>query len=302
MRLSQLKYLVAIADAGSFRAAARRLGCAQPTLTKSIGQLEDEIGFRIFDRVRSGVVPTDRGMQVVRQARMVLFGLDRLEDEIASRPGHERGLIRLGVSPAVELGILPDVVTRFSRDWPGYELVVTGSLYPHGLKELREGEIDLLIGPLPQDPVGGQLSVETLLDTSTIVVARPAHPRAKATSLTEIAESAWLIHGPAEGPSSLYAEAFRSAGLVPPRATLRSQSLAFTLTMLGRADYFCVLSDHLLARIAAEHGLVRVPIAERLPSRTLALMVHERKLELPAITTLVRLLRLHAARLVQSAV
>lgn len=297
MRLSQLKYVVAIADTGSFRAAARKLRCSQPTLTKSITQLEEDIGFRIFERTRSGVTQTAHGARLLRQTRMVMSELQRLDTTIAHVHGVQTGRIRLGVSPAIELGILPEVVTRFHSDWPGYELVVSGVLYPHGIQELREGVIDILVGPLPHESVSGQLSVKTLIDTSTIVVARAQHPKASAQRLAEIADANWLIHGPADGPSSLFSEAFRGANLIPPPARLHSRSLAFTLAMLQQGDYFCVLSDQLVDHVRAVYGLVQVPITEELPSRTLAIIVRDPILEDDAVAALIRLLRLNAVRM-----
>lgn len=294
MRLVQFRHLLAVAETGSLRAAARKLRCTQPTLTKSIRHLEQELGVAVFQRTPHGVVLTEQGQVVLLRAWGIMAEVQKLEEEVAKLHGDEIGTIRLGVSPAAELSIVPPALAAFHRNWPAVQVVLTGALYPLGLTELREGRLDLLIGPMPRDPVGGNLVVETLFDTPTIIVSRANNPRASATSLAELVDELWLIHGPADGPSSLYAEAFRTAALTQPRAFARSHALAATLEILRRNDCFCVLSELLFRHVAPAGELVQVPVCENLPAQTLALMYRANVAQPSAFEALLRAIRSRA--------
>lgn len=106
MDLKQLTALVTVAEVGSITKAARLLHLVQPSVTRQIRSLEDELGVSLFRRVASGMTPTPEGALFVERARRVLLELDRARAEIRPDPGGVRGVVTLGCSRA------------WSRSWP----------------------------------------------------------------------------------------------------------------------------------------------------------------------------------------
>lgn len=146
MRLTmrQLQYIVAVADAGRFGAAAKNLNVAQPSLSAQIAEVETEIGLRIFDRGRNGARTTSLGADVVRRARSILR---ETEDLLAVAKGRQPfdGHLRLGVLPSVGPFLLPNVVRQLHLDHPNLRLVLKDESTSALEDGLRSGELDFVI-------------------------------------------------------------------------------------------------------------------------------------------------------------
>ena len=122
MDLRQLTTLVAIADHGSFSAAARALYTVQSNVSGHIARLERELGVVLVDRQRGGL--TDDGVIVVEKARRVLHELDDIHAEMASRGDEVRGDSRLGVLGTTARWLLPTLLTHLQRQHPGVHVTV----------------------------------------------------------------------------------------------------------------------------------------------------------------------------------
>jgi LysR family transcriptional regulator, regulator of abg operon len=253
MQIAQLKDLAEIARLGSFRKAALRLNKSQPALTRSITLLEEELGLALFHRATTGVTLTPDGVRILNRARVVLAETERLADEAAQIRKRQQGTVRIGVSPVGGTLILPGALRRFRRDWPGVDLEILNVLYPDSLNLLREGRLDLVIGPMPRQPGETSLTATKLLDMHIVVVA-PAHsPFAKATQLEQTVAANWLVHGPAEGPGGLFAGQAQAAGAFRPVSLTRCHSLSALLEILATGDGLAFLSDRLFARFGAQY-------------------------------------------------
>src|ERR1700680_3700202 len=110
MKLHQLRDLVAIAEHGSLRAAARHLGTAQPTLTRSLSELERELGAPLFERRSRGMVATPLGQAFVRRATRILNDIRRAKDEFEQLRDNAVGSVAIGLSIAAHLWLLPKVL------------------------------------------------------------------------------------------------------------------------------------------------------------------------------------------------
>jgi DNA-binding transcriptional LysR family regulator len=272
MHLSQLRDFAEIARAGSFRKAALRLHKSQPALTRSITLLEEELGLALFQRATTGVTLTPEGARILIRAGVVLAESRRLADEAAQIRGLQQGTVRIGVSPVGGTLMLPRVLPRFRRDWPGIDLEIQNVLYPEALNLLRDGRLDLVIGPLPRLPGEASLEARRLLDMRIVVVAHAHSPFADATRLSQTAAANWLVHGPAEGPGALFADLPTEAGAFRPVSLTRCHSLSTLLEVLSTGDGLAFLSDRLFARFGAQYGLRCLPIEDALPEINLSLI------------------------------
>jgi len=179
MDLRQLSTLVAIADHGSFSAAARALYTVQSNVSGHIARLERELGVVLVDRQRGGL--TDEGVLVVEKARRVLHELDDIAAEMASRGDEVRGDCRLGVIGTTARWLLPQLLGQLSRQHPGVHLTVhegnTTNLVPRVVSQ----HLDAAIVHLPVDDP--EVDVEPLFAEDLLLLVHSKHPLSRFDSL-----------------------------------------------------------------------------------------------------------------------
>ena len=176
----QLRYLVAIADAGSFGAAADEEFVSQPALSAQIKELERKLGVTLFERSVRGAMLTAHGTEVVERARILLREMNDLVETTKHDGNQLRGRIGLGVIPTLAPYVLPNVVRAFTNEHADAELHIrelqTGQL----LESLRYGEIDFGLLALP---IGSDEFATASIGIDKFVLALPKiHPLAKAKS------------------------------------------------------------------------------------------------------------------------
>jgi molybdate transport repressor ModE-like protein len=167
MDLRQLSTLVAIADHGSFSAAARALYTVQSNVSGHVARLEKELGVTLVDRQRGGL--TDEGVIVVDRARRILHELDDLAAEISSRGNEVMGDSRLGLIGTTARWLLPQLLAQMSRTHPRVHVTIhegnTSSLLPR----LQAAQVDAAILHLPIDEP--ELQVDALFAEDLLLLA-----------------------------------------------------------------------------------------------------------------------------------
>lgn len=180
MDLRQLTTLVAIADHGSFSAAARALYTVQSNVSGHIARLERELGVVLVDRQRGGL--TDEGVAVVERARRVMHELDDISADIASRGDEVRGDSRLGVIGTTARWLLPQMLNQMARQHPGVHVTVHEGNTTNLIPRLVAQHIDAALVHLPVDEP--ELMVEPLFAEDLVLLAHGRHPLAKHDSIT----------------------------------------------------------------------------------------------------------------------
>jgi DNA-binding transcriptional LysR family regulator len=143
MKLQNLRDVVAIAEQGSLRGAARRLGTVQPTLTRSLSELERELGAPLFERCSKGMMVTPLGQAFVRRATAILNDVRRAQEEFEQLRGNAVGLVTIGLSIAAHLQLLPKTLQQFRQRYPKVRLRIIEGFYPTLESNLKEGDVDL---------------------------------------------------------------------------------------------------------------------------------------------------------------
>jgi DNA-binding transcriptional LysR family regulator len=175
----QLAHALAVAEHGSFHAAAEAIGLSQPALSRSIGALEEQLGVRIFDRGRSGIRPTPLGKVVLDRAQLLLTGMRDLEREVALHQGLEIGTLAVGVGPVIAETRLGATLGKLVRERPGLRIEVRIDHWQALTRALEAGEIELFVGEpseLERDPA---FRVEPLQPDPGIFICRVGHPLAR---------------------------------------------------------------------------------------------------------------------------
>ncbi|MFV0385143.1 LysR family transcriptional regulator [Paracoccus sp. (in: a-proteobacteria)] len=293
-KILHLRAVIAVTRAGSFRKAADRLHKSQPALTRAIAQFEEKIGLAIFERSPSGVTLTSAGERIHDRALSVIAALGRLEDEANQLRGKQLGTVRIGVSPVAGTTLLPGALVRFRRDWPGVQVDVMNSLYPDSLIQLREGLLDMVVGPVPTGRIDDAILVEPLFELQVVLVTHKAHPLRGARRMSDLAGVNWFIHGPAEGPSNLFHEVGQGVLAGAGMSLTRCHSLATLLELIVRCDGITFLSEPILQTYARQFGLVRIPVQDPLPRFNVAQLSRRGEAPTPAARDLMRFVLMQA--------
>jgi len=266
MRLSQIRDFLAVAETGSIRAAARSLGLTQPALTKSLRQLEAELGAVLITRSVRGVVPTALGQAFLARARSIDGDLRRAREEIAQLRGSREGSLSVGASTAPAIGVLPSAVVKLRQSWPEARIRVSDTSFPGVLADLREGRFDLAIAPkLGPEPVPqGEFAVELLFRNEVVIAARKGHPKARARSIRELSGAEWLRSGPPGGPSIVLEDAYQGIGLSAPSYHVQCESFLFLPGIVAISDIVAIVPWQMLEQPQIRGRLVRISVREKL--------------------------------------
>jgi len=283
MRLQQLELLLALAEHGSLRAAADVLNVTQPALSKSLRQLEEEFGTPLALRSPKGVRLTQDGELLTARAITILREIARAHEDIASLAGNATGQATVGLSPAVAVLFSPGAVARFGMRWPRAKLCIRDVLYPQALRQLRSGDLDFVLGPLPATGVGSDLLRQVLFHSQEVIAARRGHPLSKARKLTDLADASWILTGPARGPGDPQHLHLEARGMASPKVLLECESFSTLLGLMPTLDVIGIMPRSFLDRHGRRAGLVSLPIEDPLPVTTIyAVSRSDTPLTLPA--------------------
>ena len=211
MKLSQLRNLVAVAEAGSVRQASRNLNISQSAVTKSIKQLEADLGVQLLHRASHGVSPTSAGEALILRARVVESELREARNDVETVQGGVSGSIRVSASPSVATGLLPRTIVGFRRTRPNVSIQIEEAVYPEQLPDLRNGNLDFAICLVPERLNDDGLDFEVLLKDRLTPPARTIYCASFvcALKLVESSDCVTLV------PKHLFSSRATLAGIVP---------------------------------------------------------------------------------------
>jgi LysR family transcriptional regulator, hydrogen peroxide-inducible genes activator len=182
--LKQLDYFVALAETGSFRAAAEHCGVSQPSLSIQLGNLEKRLGQTLVERSRPGVILTPAGREVHERARAILEAAQNLVNRFEAPRSGLTGTIRFGASATLGPDLLPHVIARLHARHPDLNLYIREGLPDLLVQGLGRGEYDMILVQLPVR--GDVTAIRLFREPLELVVARD-HPFAAETRLPRTA-------------------------------------------------------------------------------------------------------------------
>lgn len=149
MTITQLQYVLAVAEHKNFTLAAEKCFVTQPTLSMQIQKVEEELGILIFDRSKKPIQLTDIGQKIVNQAKNIVNESDRIKDIVEQQKGFIGGEFRLGIIPTVMPTLLPMFLNNFIKKYPKVKLVIEELNTDEIITRLKNGHLDAAIAATP---------------------------------------------------------------------------------------------------------------------------------------------------------
>lgn len=154
MTLSQIEYVLAIAEQGSFVEAAKTKHVTQPALTTQVKNLEEELGVMIFDRTKKPISPTVIGEQIIEQAKEIVGESRKLRDLVGEYRQVDKGDLSIGVIPTVAPYLVPLFINNFYENNKNINISVREDISEEIIRKLKNGQLDVGIIATPIETTG----------------------------------------------------------------------------------------------------------------------------------------------------
>ena len=295
--LTQLEYLVAVAQYRHFGKAAKACHISQPTLSMQLQKLEEEYQVTFFDRSKKPILPTPEGEPLIEQAKTVLREAKRLEYLSKNRRKEPSGEFRLALIPTIAPYLSPLFLGSFALDCPDVHLVIQEMTTDQVMDALEEDRIDAGVLATP-------LKKETLVERPLFyepfyVFAHPKHPLASLNQIREDeldAKDIWLLtEGHCLRNQIVRICSVRGRPGVFKNVEFESGSLETVIRMVEQG-YGYTLLPHLATLRARPLSGVLKPFLNPVPSREVSLVYRRTQFKLPILEALFKIIQGHIPR------
>jgi DNA-binding transcriptional LysR family regulator len=263
IKARQLALVVALDARRSLRQAAADIALTQPAATKLLRDLESALGVPLFERHAWGMTPTPYGETVVRYAHGILTDLDQAREEIAALASGARGMLRVGAVTGAVPRLLTPAIRAVRAGRPGLRIYALVNASEVLVAALRQGTLDVAIGPRPPDDALADILTAPLADEPLTIVARAGHPltRKRRVELSALAGATWILPPPGSPLRRDIDAAHAAQGLRPPAELIETVSIVATLALLQESDAVSVLPVDLARHYEAPRMLSRLRVA-----------------------------------------
>lgn len=279
--------------------AAAALNMTQSAVTKALQDAEAQLDVSLFLRTNRGVAATEFGLKLAAHARLILAQIDKAEQDLTHLRDGTSGQVAIGTLLAGAAALLPEAIKRLRQDHPDLVVSVEEGTNDLLMPALRSGELDLVLGRLPEFRDRDGLKQEHLIDDYAQIVVRRDHPltRARGLKLADLLPFDWILPGQSTTLRRQFDKAFRDENLEPPGHSVETVSFLTTRKLLRQTDYLAVWPVQ-LAEIEAKDGNIQ-PLVIPLPTtrRPIGISTRADDLLSPAATRLIDSLRRVAQQL-----
>ncbi|HHH8639007.1 TPA: LysR substrate-binding domain-containing protein [Klebsiella pneumoniae] len=262
IRLRHLHTFVAVAQQGTLGRAAETLNLSQPALSKTLNELEQLTGTRLFERGRLGAQLTLVGEQFLTHAVKVLDALNSAGQALNRKEGLNNDIVRIGALPTAALGILPTVIGQFHKQQKDITLQVATMNNTMLLAGLKSGEIDIGIGRMSDPELMSGLHYELLFLESLKLVVRPGHPLLQETvTLSRVMEWPVVVSPKGTVPRQNAEALLQSQGCKMPAGCIETLSASLSRQLTVNFDYVWFVPSGAVKDDLRRGVLTALPIA-----------------------------------------
>jgi DNA-binding transcriptional LysR family regulator len=258
-RFRHMELIADVHDCRSILKASRRMNLTQPAVTKAVKEMEATLNFSLFERTSRGLTPTVYGEILARHAKIVRAQLRHAAEELENfRVGYS-GHVSVGTLLAASAQLLPEAVSFLKRERPGVAITVIDGTFDMLLPLLIVGDLDMVLGRLPEVQQNDGLLFEEFYKEPTCLVIRHGHPlaRRRRLELGELVNQPWLLPLPGTMLRRQVDKAFLDAHLPLPTNVIESMSVLTNRVILRSSDCVGVMPYH-VALDDVRHGLLNI--------------------------------------------
>ncbi len=259
LKLSHLRLIAALDEAGQLTAAGRALRLTQPAASRLLAEAEAIAGHRLCERLPKGVVMSPAGEALARRARRVLAEIAEAGREIGDVAEGRLGSVRIGVVTAPAVDLVVPALQRLQRLHPGLTTQVDVTTSDILVPDLLRRRYDFVIGRVPAGVDARALEIRWLAAERVALVARANHPLAQrpAVGATDLAPYDWVMQPPGALLRRTVEEALIARNAPPPNCRLSTASLVVTLALVTRSNAIAPVSEQVARLVAGDGGIGR---------------------------------------------
>ena len=270
-----LYWLAEIVDLGSFSQAAQKLNVTQPTLSRAVQVIEDQVGSPVVERERYGVRPTRIGQRLAETGRAIAESRVQAENAVDLWRGGQDRELRVGVGPMLAASIMGSFFSEFLERRTKYALRVVSATASRLIERLNEGHLDIVLAPEQINLLQDDLAQHKLFEDGLAVFAGPLskfYARSSEIQPHELSEERWIAIGALSGIFGSQKEIFEDIGAtnVSARVTFTGD-VVMAAEILKNTDALCIMPQALSRLSEVLSGTRELPLAVKLPSRDVVL-------------------------------
>ena len=277
LKLKQLTLLIHLAESGNLSETARKNHMTQPALSRWLKELEEDVGYELFERHSRGLTPTEAGNILIARGKRILIEAERTQQDLNDiSSGKSRTLI-IGMSPAAAPHFVPQAAMHFLNENANVRLEIQDNTMNRLIADLKQGEIDLVVGRLDNYIPDGEMQSELLYHDPIRIVSRIDHPLTHKPKLqwTDLEGYEWIVWPSGTPIRSRLDNALTAAGKQPPIYRVRSTSQVANLWLLQYTDMLSVASKGVAEHFFQRGLLTELPIDLDIPEGAVGMVWRE---------------------------
>jgi len=289
----RLEYVVSTARFGSFTAAAERVGVSQSAITKSVADLERQLGYSIFNRTSRGVLLTDEGHAFVERAARLLDEAQDLLRRASAGSDPYAGVLRIGVCPASLEWLLVEPLSTLVARHPSIRLDIVGGTFDRVVQQLRAGAIDVALGYEAAFEEQPDFRREALPPLRTTFFVRQGHPILDCAEVTtaEIAKYDLISPSGSSPYDFLWRQIYEESGVDAQDRLHIVDYFPIVARLVLNTDAISVVSIHYTHTRIFKSRFAAVPLLDSLPSSPLCCATRLRWSPRPAVRAFIKACR-----------
>ncbi|WP_168669583.1 LysR substrate-binding domain-containing protein [Paraburkholderia sp. SG-MS1] len=294
MKLRQLDALRAVAEAGSLHEAARRLFLTQPAISRSIRELEVELGMQLLTRSANGATLTPFAHQVLKRALVVQREVGRIVEDAQTARGELGGRLTLAVTPPASTRALADSLIELTAARPDVNLQVIEWRAENIADGLRNGTIDVAIFTQYGEPKNATFEWTKLYDLDVQLTIAASYQGSETLSIQQLHALPWLLLDSPHDESGFVATLFRAHSMPTPARTTRCSAMNLYLDLAMQMEavtIFTSLAMPLLSQRVDDGMLKLLKLTEPMPKIGMYLAYSSKELLTATAQDFIRRLR-----------
>lgn len=293
LSLRNLRLVDVISREGSLVRAAQSMNMTQSAVTKALQELELSVGVRLFNRTNRGALPTPFGEALAAHARVVMTQIRHATQELAELKDGSGGTVAVGTLLSASVRLLPLAIAKVQQARPNLRVRIVEGTNESLMPLLRRGDLDLVVGRLPEFRERQGIRQEILFEDDARVVVGPAHPLAGKSELAlrDLLDWPWILPSQDTNLRRQIDYAFREQGCEPPGGSVESVSVLVTRALLVTGPYVAVWPTQLAETEAGMGSVSVLPLPLLSTARSVGLSVRAEGRMSPAAQVMIEALR-----------